>query len=103
MDKVQIQWGDLPRTEAIEKDVWDKAEKILTFAPTATTLNVNLKIVNPSSSAGVATQSVSMELRLPNKQDIRTQKESNDLYKSIKEAQQAILIQLKSKKDQNLV
>lgn len=103
MNKVQIEWGDIPRTEKVESDIWNRAKKILSFAPTATTLNVHLKIINPSNSAGVLTQKVHMELRLPNKQDIRSEKQSDDLYRSIKEAQQAILIQLKSKKDQNLI
>ncbi len=103
MDKVQIQWGDLPRTEAIESDVWEKAQKILSFAPTATTLNVNLKIINPSNSAGISTQGVRMELRLPNNQDVRVLKEGSDLYRTIKDAQQAILTQVKSKKEKNLI
>ena len=103
MSKVQIQWGDLDRTEAIESDVMKKAQKILEHAPTATTLNVNLRVINSLQSAGVPTQSVNMELRLPNKQDVRTVKEGRDLYKVIKEAQQAILTQIRSKKDQNLI
>lgn len=100
MDKVLIEWGDLTRTEAIENDVFEKATKILTFAPTATSLVVNLKVINSKQSAGVDTQGVNMELRLPNNQDVRTEKEGSDLYKTIKEAQQAILAQVKSKKDQ---
>ena len=103
MSKVQIQWGDLDRTEAIENDVMNKAQKILEHAPTATTLNVNLRVINSLQSAGVPTQSVNMELRLPNKQDVRTIKEGRDLYKVIKEAQQAILTQIRSKKDQILI
>ncbi len=103
MEKVLIEWGDLVRTEAIETDVFNKAEKILTFAPTATSLIVNLKVINSKQSAGVPTQGVNMELRLPNNQDVRTEKEGADLYKTIKEAQQAILSQVKSKKDQNQI
>ncbi len=103
MDKVQIQWGDLERTEAIEKDVWEKSKKILEFAPSATVLNVNLKVINSVKSAGVATQGVLMELRLPNRQDIRTEKEGDDLYRLIKDAQAAILTQIKSKKDRKLI
>lgn len=103
MEKVQIQWGDLSRTEAIENDVFTKAKKILEFAPTATTLNVNLKVINPSTSAGIPTQAVNMELRLPNHQDVRSEKESDDLYRSIKEAQKAILSQVKTKKEKNLI
>ncbi len=103
MDKVQIEWGDLERTEAIEGDVFEKAKKILEFAPTATTLHVNLKVINSIQSAGVPTQGVQMELRLPNHQDVRTEKEGNDMYRVIKEAQQAILTQVKAKKEQNLI
>lgn len=103
MDKVQIQWGDLARTEAIESDVFEKASKILEFAPTATNLHVNLKVINSIQSAGVPTQAVQMELRLPNNQDVRSEKEGNDLYRVIKDAQHAILTQLKSKKEQNLI
>jgi len=103
MEKVQIEWGDLSRTEAIEKDLFDKASKILEFAPTATTLIMNLKVINSIQSSGVPTQGVQMELRLPNNQDVRTEKEGNDLYRVIKDAQQAILTQVKAKKEQNLI
>ncbi len=103
MEKIQIEWGDLKRTEAIESHVNEKASKILTFAPTATALHVNLKVVNPRQSAGVPTQAVHMELRLPNHQDVRTEKEGDDIYKTIIEAQKAILSQVKSKKEQNLI
>lgn len=103
MEKVQIEWGDLARTEAIEAEVFDKAQKILEFAPTATRLHVNLKVINSIQSAGVPTQGVQMELRLPNNQDVRTEKEGNDLHRVLKDAQQAILTQLKSKKEQHLV
>ena len=103
MDKVQIEWGDLARTEAIETDVLAKAKKILEFAPTATTLHVNLKVINSIQSGGVPTQGVQMELRLPNKHDVRTEKEGSDLYRTLKDAQQAILTQVKAKKEQGLV
>lgn len=103
MDRVQIEWGDLSRTEAIESSVIEKAQKILEFAPTATTIHINLKVINSIQSAGVPTHGVQMELRLPNNQDVRTEKEGDDLYKIIKEAQQAILKQVKSKKDQKLI
>ncbi|PIS11158.1 MAG: hypothetical protein COT73_05435 [Bdellovibrio sp. CG10_big_fil_rev_8_21_14_0_10_47_8] len=103
MEKVQIEWGDLARTEAIESDIFEKASKILEFAPTATRLHVNLKVINSIQSAGVPTQGVLMELRLPNNQDVRTEKEGNDLYRTIKDAQQAILTQVRAKKEQRLV
>jgi ribosome-associated translation inhibitor RaiA len=103
MDKLQIIWGDLDRTEAIEQHIFEKAEKVLTFAPTATTYLVNLKTINPTQSAGVKSFAVNMELRLPNKQDVRSEKEGKDLYQVVTETQQAILTQLKSKKDQKLI
>ena len=101
MDKVQIEWGDLDRTEAIEQDVYEKAKKILKYSPNATNLVIHFKVINPKTSAGKSVQSVSMELRLPGHQDIRGQKEGNDLYRSIKEVQKSILIQLKSKANRN--
>jgi len=101
MDKVQIEWGDLDRTEAIEQEVFEKAEKILNYSPNATNLVVHFKIVNPKTSAGRSIQSVSMEVRLPGHQDVRSQKEGDDLYRSIKEAQKAVLIQLESKQNRN--
>ena len=103
MDRVQIEWGDLSRTEAIENDVFHRAAKILEFAPTATTLIVNLKVINSMQSAGVPTQGVVMELRLPNHQDVRTEKEGSDFSMVLKEAQHAILTQVKAKKEQKLI
>lgn len=103
MNRVQIEWGDLSRTEAIENEVFQKAAKILEFAPTATTLHVNLKVINSIQSAGVPIQGVLLELRLPNNQDVYTEKEGSDFSRVLKEAQQAILTQVKSKKEQNLI
>lgn len=102
-EKVQIEWGNLDRTEAIESDVYEKCSKILERAPTATHLVVNFKVTNPKNSAGPAAQRISMELRLPQHQDVRAERESEDLYKSIKEVQLAVLTQLKSKKDQHQI
>jgi ribosome-associated translation inhibitor RaiA len=98
MDKLQIEWGNLDRTEAIETDVFAKAEKILSFAPDATNLIVRFQVVNPKTSAGPSTQKVSMELRLPQNRDVRSEKEGSDLYRSLKDTEQAILTQLESKK-----
>ena len=103
MEKLQIVWGDLDRTEAIESHIFDKAEKILTFAPKATTLIFNLKTINPTQSAGVNTFGVNAELRLPNKQDVRVEKKGEALYRVVTDTQQSILKQLKAKKDQDLV
>jgi len=103
MNGVQIQWGNMERTEAIESDVLEKMEKVMTFAPTATGAIVHLSIINPLKSAGVSTQKVAIELRLPNHQDVHSEKEGEDLYKSIKEAQKAVLTQVKAKKEKNLI
>lgn len=103
MQRIHIEWGNLDKSEAIEKDIFDKASKILQRAKTATHLIVNFKITNPKTSSGPAAQKVSMELRLPNHQDIRAERESGDLYKSIKEVQAAILTQFSSKKDQHQI
>jgi len=103
MDKVRIEWGNLDRTEAIESDIISKLDKILTFAPTATSAIVNLSTVNPTISAGVNRQKVSIELRLPNHQDVYSEKEGEDVYKSLKDAQKAILKQVKEKKERDLI
>ncbi len=98
MDKLQIEWGNLDRTEAIESDVFAKAEKILSFAPSATNLIVRFQVINPKTSAGPSTQKVYMELRLPQNRDVRSEKEGPDLYRSLKEGEQALLNQLEAKK-----
>lgn len=103
MNKVLIEWGNLERTEAIEQDIFEKVDKILTFAPTATSAIVNLSTVNPTQSAGLNRQKVSIELRLPNHQDVHSEKEGEDVYESLKHAQKAILTQVKAKKDQKLI
>lgn len=103
MDKVQIEWGNLDRTEAIEKEILDRCSKVLERAQSATNLIVHFQVVNPKSSAGPATQKVSMELRLPQHQDVRAERESEDLYQSIKDVQLAVLSQVKAKKDQHQI
>jgi len=101
MEKVQIEWGDLDRTEAIEEEVFEKAGKVLQHSPNATNLVVHFKVVNPKTSAGKSIQSVSMEVRLPQHQDVRSQKEGDNLYHTIKEVQKAVLAQLESKENRN--
>lgn len=98
MDKIQIEWGNLDRTEAIEQAAMTAAEKILSRAPAATNLIVHFKITNPVNSAGVKAQKVTMELRLPNHQDIHSEKEGDDLYRTILDAEKAIMTQLQAKK-----
>ena len=93
MDKLLIEWGKMERTEAIESAVKEKASKILRFYPDATKLIVGFQITNPKVSAGVSSQKVSMELRLPNKQDIRTSKEGSDLYALISDSEKVLLNQ----------
>ncbi len=103
MDKLQIIWGDLERTEAIESHIFERAEKILSFSPKATNLVVNLKTINNTASAGVNTFAVNVELRLPNHQDVRAEKTGEDVYRLMTDAQHAILTQVKSKKEQHLI
>ena len=98
MSTVQIEWGNLGRSEAIEKDINEKSKKIFTLAPHATTLVVHFKITNPANSSGVDTQKVTMELRLPHHQDIRAENEGPDLYKCIRESKSALLKQIDSHK-----
>jgi ribosome-associated translation inhibitor RaiA len=95
MEKLLIEWGKMDRTEAIEAAVNERAQKILRIYPDATNLIVGFQITNPKSSAGVATQKVTMELRLPNNQDIRTTKEGTDLYALLGESEKALLNQKK--------
>ena len=99
MEKLQIEWGDLHRTEAIESAIFKSSDKVLSRAPTATHLIVTFKIVNPVSSAGAKAQRVSMELRLPQHQDVRSEKQGEDLYRAIIDVEKALLSQLEAKKD----
>jgi ribosome-associated translation inhibitor RaiA len=95
MNKLLIEWGKMDRTEAIEEAVQTKASKILKFYPDATKLVVGFQTTNPKSSAGVTTHKVSMELRLPNHQDIRSSKEGDNLYTVLSESEKALLNQKK--------
>jgi len=101
MERLHIEWGNLTRTEAIEADVFKKAEKIFKQAHDATNLIVRFQVINPKTSAGPSMQKVSMELRLPNHRDVRSEKEGTDLYVSIREAEGALLNQLEAKKDRH--
>lgn len=98
MSKVQIEWGNLHRTEAIEEEINQKAERILSKAPQATHLLVHLKVTNSLKSAGVPEQKVTLELRLPHHQDIRSEKKGRDFHKTLNEAKSALLSQLERKK-----
>ncbi len=99
MENVQIEWGNLGRTEALEADIFRCAKKVLSFVPQATNFIVTFQIINPKTSAGQSIQKVSMELRLPQHQDVRSEKEGHDLYRTIKDAEHAILKQLEKKKN----
>lgn len=93
MDKLLIEWGKLERTEAIENAVQERAQKILNKHPDATRLIVSFQIINPKTSSGPSMQKVSMELRLPNHQDVRASKEGGDLYKLLTDTEKALLSQ----------
>lgn len=99
MEHVQIEWGNLGRSEVLEKGVFKSAKKILAYAPFATNFVVTFQVINPKTSAGPSTQKISMELRLPKHQDIRSHKESHDMHHAIKDAEHAILNQLERKKN----
>jgi len=93
MNKLLIEWGKVDRTEAIESSIQDRAGKILKHNQDATKLIVTLQIINPMTSRGPATQKVSMELRMPNKQDMRSSKEGTNIYSLISETEKALLSQ----------
>lgn len=99
MSAIHIEWGNLGRSEAIEQDIHQKSEKIFTVAPDATKLVVHFQVTNPASSAGVSQQKVSLELRLPNNQDIRAENEGHDLYKCIRDSKKALLAQVTNRKN----
>lgn len=94
MDRLVIEWGNLERSEALEEQVHTKASKLFKMHPKATKLVVTFQIINPKSSAGVSTQKVSMELRLPQNQDIRASKEGENAYNLINEAEKALMSQM---------
>lgn len=95
MDRVFIEWGNLERTEALESLVYEKAEKFFKIHSKATKMIVTFKIINPITSAGPATQKVTMELRLPQKQDIRASKEGTDAYRLVHDAEKALMAQVR--------
>ncbi len=98
MSMIQIEWGNLGRSEPIEQDITEKSKKIFTLAPDATKLVVHFQVTNPHQSNGVPQQKVSLELRLPQHQDIRAENEGADLYKCIRDAKRALLSQLDNRK-----
>lgn len=98
MNTVQIEWGNLERSDAIEQYLLARSRKVFTLAPDATRLVVHFQVVNAHHSAGVPKQKVSLELRLPNHQDIRAESENNDLYQGIRTAKKALISQLSSRK-----
>lgn len=98
MSTVHIEWGDVERTESIEQYIQERSVKLFTLASDATKLVVHFQIINPQRSSGVATQKVSMELRLPHHQDLRAEQEGDDLYRGIRETKSALLAQLEKRK-----
>lgn len=100
--EVQIVWGNIGRTESLEKYILQKTKKVLKQAKNATTLVISLSIENPITSSGVPEQKVDAELRIPHNQTIHAGKKGTDLYKTILEVQHALLTQLSSLKSQKL-
>lgn len=102
MPDVQIMWGNVGRTEALEKYILQKTKKVLKHASNATALVVSLSIENPITSTGVPEQKVDVELRIPKNQTIHAGKKGTDIYKTILEVQHALLMQLNSLKSHRL-
>lgn len=98
MNTVHIEWGDIERTESIEQYIQERSVKLFLLASDATKLVVHFQITNPQQSRGVTTQKVSMELRLPNNQDLRAEREGEDLYRSIRDVKGALVSQLEKRK-----
>ena len=98
MSTVQIEWGNLERSDAIEQYLLARSHKIFTLAPDATRLIVHLQIINAHHSTGVPTQKISLELRLPNHQDLRAECEHANLYQGIRDAKKALISQLNTRK-----
>lgn len=101
-DNVLIQWGNVGRTEALEKYILQKSKKILKQSTEATNLIYTLSIENPINSAGVPEQKVDVELRFPKNQDLFVSKKGQDIYKTILEVQHALLTQVKSRKSHRM-
>ncbi len=99
MDKLLIEWGKLDRTEAIEQEVLKRATKIIRINPRTTKLIVTFQIINPKSSKGPSKQKVSMELRMPNKQDIRASAEGENTYHLIADCEKALIRMSKSSRN----
>ncbi|MCO5114288.1 MAG: HPF/RaiA family ribosome-associated protein [Bdellovibrionaceae bacterium] len=99
---VQIMWGNIGRTEALEKYILQKTKKVLKLAPNATNLVISLSIENPINSAGVPEQKVDAELRIPKNQTINASKKGADIYKTILEVQHALLTQVNAMKSHRL-
>src|SRR6218665_1557815 len=101
-DNVLIQWGNVGRTEALEKYILQKSKKILKQSHEATNLIYTLAIENPISSSGVPEQKVDVELRFPKNQDLFVSKIGTDLYKTILEVQHALLSQVQARKSHRM-
>lgn len=102
IEKIQIEWGNVRRTDALEKHLLQKSKKILKQVPEATTLIYSLTIENPINSTGVPEQKLDALLRLPNNQDIHATKRGSDLYRTVLDVQHAVLSQLKKRKSHKL-
>lgn len=98
MNTVQIEWGNLERSDAIEQYILARSKKIFTLAPDATRLIVHFQVINARHSAGIPVQKVKLELRLPNRQDKHAECEHSNLYQGIRDAKKALLSQLNSRK-----
>lgn len=101
-EQIQIEWGNVGRSDALEKHLIQKSQKILKHSPEATNLIFTLSIENPINSAGVPEQKVDAQLRFPKNQDLFVAKKGTDIYKTVLEVQQALLSQIKARKSSRL-
>ncbi len=99
---LHIEWGNFPRSTAVEAQLQYTAEKILTRARKATHLVISLatEISGPRRSNDLVR--VNFELRLPKHQDLFCQSEGHNLYEAISDCKQNLLRQLNDRKSLKL-
>lgn len=95
---LQIEWGNFPRSEAVEAHLQNIANKILSRAKNATHLIVSITTEAVGSKRSNTLARVNFELRLPKNQDLFSQSEGYNLYECIAECKQQMLRQLSSRK-----
>lgn len=99
---LQIEWGTFSRSEAVEKHIETKAQKILSRARQATHLIVSLSTEISGTKRSNDWVKVHYELRFPKHQDLFCQSEGHNLYEAIAECQQVMLRQIQERKSLKL-